>query len=271
MYGTKLVSDSSGRMFLGALAANRWGLAALGITLAGGGIVWRLRRHRPSDYSMPSLGLCLVAQACIMIYGGFLVWFYRGVIPPDSRYQFPSVFISLAGLLTVSWWLMRLEGPRTFRLLAVILATTLVVGYGVTEIRIRSLAADRAMAIAYTKATDHFHQRLELLFQRARQNPRRPVLFRSFGLNDTEPLSSVDLFMRANGLRNPVYLQIVGYSAETTRNAAEMNLFLITTNFITSGRFHAAAELPPGADPIIANFSNPVLADGAVANYWPVW
>lgn len=271
LYGNKLVSDSIGPLVAGYLKTDYWAWAALGVTLLFGVTAKLLQRKHAVAYAIPSLGLCLITQLCIVGFGVFLVFFYRGVIPASSRYQLPFAFLPLIALLVLGSWLMRLGGPRLFRALAVTVATTLVLGYGYAAVRGKNLKANREMALVYSKATEDFHQRLEALFVRARAQPDRPILFKSHALNDTEPLASVELFSRAYGLRNPIYLEIIGYSAATTHSPSELNLYMITTGFVTSGRFYAAAELSPNAHPIIANFSQTDLSNGAVGNYWPLW
>lgn len=270
IYGNTLLPKSLVGVFADAIAQNYWGAGAFLATLLISTGLW-FRHRNSTQNSRPPMALSLIAQACVIGYGGFLLYFYHGSIPPNSRYEFPYAFVPFTGLLIFGIWLSGLSSASSYRLFLAFLANGLAIAYGVTTFTGKQLNANRTIAERYSHSTHNFQQRLETLFKLARENPDRPILFRSHGLNDAEPLASVDLFLRANGLSNPIYLEIIGYSEKTTTTPSELNLYRITSHFITSGRFRPESTLAKSAQPIIANFSNPDLSNGAVGNFWPVW
>lgn len=270
LYGNPVAYKIGFKFFFDAVCYNLWGIAAIFCTLLVG-LASRFKYSCQDREGQSSLCFALVAQAFVAAYGGFLLYFYHGSIPPNSRYEYPFVFIPLAGLLIFSSWLLKLKSDLLPRFQLAVLINSLAIIYGVTFLCSNNLMTNRIMAEKYKTGTISFKLSLETLFEKARENPRRSILFRSHGLNDAEPLASVDLFLRANGISNPVYLEIIGYSEETASDPSEKQKYNITMDFLASGKFKSKTDLPITEKPIIANFSNPNLSNGAVGNFWPLW
>ena len=216
-----------------------------------------------------------IMQACILVYTGFLAFFYRGGIPElNCRYQFPYAFLPLMALIVGASVL--LEATRNhkrinFAVLLIASITTPLVAHSAIIHPGSSYSFNLAGAQIYSRATISFRHRLEMLIAQAAKSPSTPILFVSHGFNDFEPLLSIDLFLKANGCQNEVFLEVIGYSESAAHSDSEVHLSRLTNGLYTSNRFHRPEDLPSGVVPIKANFSREDLSNGAVANFWPLF
>jgi hypothetical protein len=208
-------------------------------------------------------------------YNAFLVLFYRGDIPAfNSRYGFPHVLLPLLSLTVFAGCLSRAFSGLRFvsaALLAGCAVLTPVLAWKGVHQAHADLRFNANGAKLYTQATVRFRDRLGALVQQVHAEPDRPVLFCSYGFNDYEPMNSVRLFLIASGRDKPIHMQILGYSEESAKTPAEKHLYMLNRLSITNGPYVPTEKLPEGAKPILVNFSNEDLSNGAVANFWPLW
>ena len=236
----------------------------------------RLRSRSTELYALQkALTWNAILQACIVFYAGFLVFFYRGWLPElNCRYQFPYALLPLLGLLVVAAVLRKApkeQGKFNTALLCITSMATPLLAHNAVNHLGSSYSFNITGAERYTRATNTFHDRLALLVAQATKSPSSPILFISHGFNDFEPLLSIDLFLKAHGCQNIVYLDVIGYSETTAQSDSELHLARLTNGLYASNRFRRPEEIPPEATPIKANFSRDDLSNGAVANFWPLF
>lgn len=214
-------------------------------------------------------------QACILFYTGFLTLFYRGEIPElNCRYQFPYALLPLLALIAAAALI--LDATKKYKrinlwMLSIISIIAPLVAHRAITHPGSSYSFNIKGAALYCHATTNFHQRLEVLVKQAVQSPSTPILFVSHGLNDFEPLISVDLFLKADGCQNRVFLELNGYAEATAHSQSEAHLWRLINGLYTNNRFHRPEAIPPNVIPIKANFSQADLSNGAVANFWPLF
>lgn len=201
----------------------------------------------------------------------FLNVFYHGDLPPASRYAVPYAMIPILSValsysaVAQGEFFGRLSprGTRVMKLIGVCLAALLVI--------ISDAGFNRRYSAGFARATLELKSRLAAVQDALRSEPNTALVFESHGFNDFEPLVAVEIYLRSAGLKNPFYLDIVGYSETTAKSHFERYLLLLTKGSVGPGRrFLAYSCLPPAAPRRIITFSKPELAPGTLANFWPV-
>ena len=274
LYGRPLFSDETLSFFLGGVIDTPW-FFALSLASLFALLLLRLSRTVAQSAALRNAVVSnAVGQLLLLGYSGFLVVFYRGEIPTITcRYQFPYVYLPYIGVAFFLFQFRRAAPVRSIvtATVCMLIGAALAVSAHFSVVRAGSYLSNIDGARRYTDATNRFQTRILELVYAAQGSPSSPIEFCSFGFNDFEPLASVDLFLKANGCQNPIYLSISGYSEETVSNPSERYLLQLTRGFYTSGRFLRPEEMPADPPPIRANFSREDLSNGAVANYWPLW
>jgi hypothetical protein len=271
LYGRKLSLGALARLFASGLLGQPIAVLLLALALALY-LFLRLRSCVEPERARRLARWNLLMQLALVVFSAFTVVFYRGDIPAGARYQFPYAFLPSLGVVIFTaygYGLVETEFPR--RKVHVSILAAVVPWCLALLIASRfdgGLASNRRGAIFYTAATERFRDRLALLTQAAKEDPGRPIVFQTYGFNDTEPLLSVDLFLKFNGCANPIYLSIVGYSEGTAKNPLERNLARLTEGYLTSKRFLPSTD-DVARRGIRVNFSKAKLDDGELANFWP--
>lgn len=172
--------------------------------------------------------------------------FYFGAWPRGAapRYLFPGVFgqhfaiflavVIVAKIISVtSPWL---RGRSWIVLLA---AASCFLTFSV-----KNFATNRAASKTVVANTISFTSKLKEAFDFLRMNPSAALILNSNNVSDYEPLFSIERFVRASGLTNPVALKLNGYSPEAFSKDSQRLAFSLAGTLEEIQKFGKAGFVP---------------------------
>lgn len=205
-----------------------------------------------------------VFNGFLLFSGFFLYYFYSGTIRVD-RYAYPYRFLPLLSLTAFIGYARSCLRPWHPRLLPWLGAGTVVLFVTLTVLN--DPTKNRERAVNYAAQTRLFGAQLDTISAALRTMPGRPVLFDSYAVYDQEAVASVEIYLRARGITNPIYLKISGYSEATAATDFEKHMVRLIEGQIGPGRrFVDFRELPANSAPLVVSFSRPQDDPLAAAN-----
>lgn len=228
-------------------------------TLLGIFYIFRHVRSRLAWTLHAALFEVLLVGLILLNYG-----FYTG-FQLIGRYSFPVNIIPAFALLSLLGELR--DVPRTqSRSYVKAVAYTLIclssIYFGLTGLRVN---VDRSTS--YRKETRKFNRQLETVIAAIRGDPDTPILFDSYSVGDVEPLASVEIYLHAYGVTNPMFARLA-YSSSQMQDAHEKFLAELAEGEVGPGRrFHPDSELNANRYFRIT-FSSPTRQKDALTNFY---
>jgi hypothetical protein len=134
--------------------------------------------------------------------------FYAGRWPCSTRYDFPGVLACpLLLLATVVFIRKMFEITKQSRFLHNCLLAIFSIVLMVS-INWQGFSALRAASVANVIATQAFSQKMDTLVHLLKSQPESGLVIESFHVRDYEPVGSIGRFLRAYGVKNPLFLHI---------------------------------------------------------------
>lgn len=184
-----------------------------------------------------------------------------------GRYAFPVNIIAAFAVLPLLWELRNEarapEGSYRKAVFNTLICFSFVYS-GLTGLKVNV-----KRSIAYRNETRKFDRQLATVIAAVRGEPDTPILFESYAVGDVEPLASVEIYLRASGVTNPMFARLT-YASSQIQDAHEKYLAKLAESEIGAGcRFRPVAELeankyfritfssPIGQRDVLTNFHGP--------------
>lgn len=201
--------------------------------------------------------------------------FYNGKWPGSvSRYQFPGIlafhFSILIGLVAVTR-LIELSWPGRRKLVALI---QLVPALWLVIASVGIISDNRRISLETVRATSEFDAKLQVVAGYLGRNPEKPLIINTFSVSDYEPVFSMERFVRARGLANPVAIRMNGYApAQYRPDSLEgiLSTALARISEVGSGDLFVSLSNASQIDCFSVGMSGPFLQTcaGGGVNVWP--
>ena len=166
-----------------------------------------------------------------------IVWysqyfFYNGVWPTEYRYDFPGILArDLAYIVLICWpahvllqeSATRLNFPSALQFSRAVAFLSLlipIVYFGLIKQELKSV---NYIAKVNSEKTQKFTKTLLKIVEEVKENPNAPIVFDVHNFNDYEPVISLQRFMSAYGVKNPIALAIAR-ETEKAHGPLEINL-----------------------------------------------
>ena len=196
-------------------------LTTLGV--AGVLFAFTLLKHR--DRKLLTIELTFVAGLLFLLFifvSQFV--FYNGNWPDHNRYDFPGLLFEVGYYLLGIWYLIQLlqwlKLPKELTngvkwgILCGVMALAIMRGLVSTLVDVK-LNAQRTQA-----HTSH----IKKVAAQLKENPEIPFVIESHNVWDYEPVFSTKIFLRAQGVTNPFYLRLHGYTSKSVSIGLEQQL-----------------------------------------------
>jgi uncharacterized membrane protein YidH (DUF202 family) len=177
------------------------------------------------------------------------------------RYAFPVNLVPALALLPLLWknrWSHSVSQKTAIYL--ILLIGCLALGW-------TGFSANLRWAENFRVETRKFDARLRKVVSAVAVDPKKPLLFESYAAWDLEPMVSVQQFLKADGVRNPMYAKL-NYTSAQFQNRTDSFFAELTEERIGRGKnFEPVSELQ-GEDHFRITFSAPKSDDNALANFY---
>ncbi|CAM8367577.1 hypothetical protein MCEWOLH11_00879 [Candidatus Methylopumilus universalis] len=156
-------------------------------------------------------------------YGGH--WLHN----VHTRYAFPGMFAVHAAFFLLFIVVAKIAGARRQKLAGHIWVIYLVGALSFLTLSIGKITSNRASSIARVSESNSFTERLNEAFNFLRAHPNAILIINSHSIWDYEPIFSIQRFLQASGLTNPITLNINGYLPSTfSADSQKLELLLST-------------------------------------------
>jgi hypothetical protein len=224
VYGQATTSSSRLSVAILSLKTHQVKEMAIGIFFTSGFLALTYYKGRKLRLTRP----ILIALGCMIAAVGMFMTqfiFYNGNWPDHNRYDFPGLLYLplywIAVLLLLRHVIMRMYPSRT----QLVTGMTWAVYLGVIcLISMRGLVGTQVKIAENVAHTQSHTARIEQLATKLVASPESHVVFESSNVWDYEPIHSYTIFLRAFGVRNPLYLKIHEYSADNVAPGLEITL-----------------------------------------------
>jgi hypothetical protein len=182
------------------------------------------------SYLIAEVALLVVYASQYVIYNG------NWPLPWPSRYQFPGILAFHFAILLGVVVCVRLVEAITLRSWPV-LAVQLVAAAGLVVASVSFLNLNRSGSLAFVKATRRFEHNMSAIVDNLRAHPSNVLIINYHHALDFEPIHSIQRFVRAAGIANPVAVRPGGSTIEKAeRNPLHEQLVAVLLDISKNGR-----------------------------------
>lgn len=239
---------------------------------------WRVRDEQ-MGFLLKSINGYIWAMIVLLGVFASQYVFYYGVWPAGAvpRYMFPGMLAKHFAVFLFFVVVTKIISITPFRLRGVIWGIYLMASLYVLKLSVQDFNANRTASKEMVANSISFTTRLNKAFDFLRVHPSAALILNSNSVLDYEPLFSIERFIRASGLTNPVALKLNGYSSEdySYSKDPERLAFMLTESLEKIQHFGGRGFIPiRSADAIVECFSmgmsGPPLARCRAGNIiWP--
>jgi len=219
------------------------------------GISALFKKYQPHDESASYI-LRDIKRLFWIETGLLLLWysqfvFYNGAWPNGSRYDFPGVLALDLAYLFLAYTLIRilphcipyLKFPRAPQLGQAILGGFLVLVvllFGFREFKLINAVSQRNSYLSR-----QFSHSLLKIVEEVKESPNTPIVFESHNVWDYEPIFSLQRFLSAYGVQNPLALTLEGWSEATCKQGFEVSLAKRLKGIAEYGDLESSQDVTP--------------------------
>ncbi len=239
---------------------------------------WKVRDEL-KEFLLKGLNAYIWAMVVLLAVFASQYVFYYGVWPAGAvpRYMFPGMLAKHFAIFLLFIVVTKIISIKPFRLRGVVWVVYLMASLYVLKLSVQDFNANRTASKEMVTNSISFTTRLNEALDFLRAHPSAGLILSSNNVLDYEPLFSIERFVRASGLTNPVALKLNGYSSEdySYSKDSERLAFTLTESLEKIQNFGGSGFVPiRAADAIVECFSmgmsGPPLARCTSGNIiWP--
>jgi len=176
---------------------------------------WNVRDEQ-KRFLLTSLNGYIWAMVVLLAVFASQYVFYYGVWPDGAvpRYMFPGVLAKHFAIFIFFVVAAKIISIKPFVLRGVIVVVYLMAALYFMKLSVQDFNSNRTASKVMAANSISFTARLNEALGFLRAHPSAALIMSSNSVLDYEPLYSIERFVRASGLTNPVALKLNGYSSE---------------------------------------------------------
>lgn len=191
--------------------------------------VWKSRDEQVRLLSKSMNGYIWAMLVMLAVFASQYV-FYFGIWPIGAmpRYMFPGMLAKHFAIFLFFAVVARMIRIKSPGLRSGVWIVYLVAALYFLKFSVQDFSVNRAASKEMAANTNSFTTRLNEALDFLREHPSAALILSSNSVLDYEPLYSIERFVRASGLANPVALKLNGYSSGTFSKDSQRLAFMLT-------------------------------------------
>lgn len=190
---------------------------------------WKVRDEQ-KGFLLKSLNGYIWAMVVLLAVFASQYVFYYGVWPAGAvpRYMFPGMLAKHFAIFLFFVVVTKIISIKPLRLRGVIWVVYLMASLYVLKLSVQDFNANRTASKEMVTNSISFTTRLNEALDFLRAHPTAALILNSNSVSDYEPVYSIQRFVMASGLTNPIALKLNGYSSENYSKGSDRLAFMLT-------------------------------------------